>query len=73
MLDRSHSLPKAPFRECRLLTSSHQSGIDSYKCDRGLSDCFATQSQSVGQVKHELNGTRSDDMSIDVGDDINDI
>ena len=27
----------------------------------------------VGQVKHELNGTRNDDMSIDVGKDINDI
>ena len=31
------------------------------------------QQECVGQVKHELNGTRGDDMSIDVGKDINDI
>ena len=31
------------------------------------------QQECVGQVKHELNGTQGDDMSIDVSNDINDI
>ena len=38
----------------------------------GNIDHRVLQQECVGQVKHESNGTRGGDMSIDVSNDIND-